>query len=230
MARNFCYTVKNMKKSLKFLVFICLAITGAALIYFSGLWSFLQSWLTPESLKNFIGQFGIAAPLVFIGLYYVLTLAFISAAAFTVLSGLLFGKVWGTLYVIVAATAAAQTAFYLARSLGSKKLEGLKQKKGIGKTLQLVEKKCAQNGFRNLVIMRCLFLPYMPLSYAAGMIKTIKPLHFLAATLLTNLVFSPAFVFLGDSLLKGPQALVLPIAMITLVLLVPKIVKKFHTA
>lgn len=205
-----------------------LTLMGLAVwAYDQGWLQALQAWLSPESLKNFISQFGIWAPLVFIGLYYGLVLAFVSATAFTVLSGLLFGKVWGTLYVIIAATAAAQTAFFITRNLGRQRLEGLKQKKGIGPLITVLEKKCETNGFRNLVILRCLFAPYIPLSYAAGMIKTIKPLHFLGATLLTNLIFSPAFVFLGDSLLQGPKALLLPASLIVLVLLVPKIMKKF---
>ena len=198
-----------------------------AIAYQFNWFSTIKGWLNPESLKTFISQFGVWAPLVFIGLYYSLVLAFISATAFTVLSGLLFGKIWGTVYVIIAATAAAQTAFFITRSLGQRRLKGLKQKQGIGTLITTIEKKCETNGFRNLVILRCLFTPYIPLSYAAGMIKTIKPLHFFAATLLTNSIFSPAFVFLGDSLLEGPKALLLPGTLIILVLLVPKIMKKF---
>lgn len=216
-----------MKIWLKYLLWaLALTLIGGGL-YISGLWQIVRDFLDPESLKAFIAQFGIWAPLVFMALYYALVLAFISAVAFTVLAGFLFGKVWGTIYVIIAATLAAQTAFHIARYLGSDKLEGLKNKQGIGKIIATVEKKCEQNGFRNLVILRCLFLPYIPLSYAAGMIKTIKPLHFFAATLLTNLIFSPAFVFLGDSLLQGPRALILPAGLIALVFLVPKIMKKF---
>jgi len=197
-------------------------------VYYFGLWDTISNWIKPENLKNFINQFGIFAPLVFMALYYGLVLAFVSAAAFTVLAGLLFGKVWGTVYVIIAATAAAQTAFFITRCLGSTKLEPLKQKQGIGAVLKTVESRCKKNGFQSIFILRCLFAPYIPLSYASGMVNSLKARDFFFATLLTNMIFSPAFVFLGDSLLKGPKALLLPVIMVIIVLAVPKILGKFH--
>lgn len=214
---------------MKIKIITALLLLGlGAMIWHFDVWPKVSHWLAPENLKAFISQFGWGAPLVFMLLYYTLVLAFLSAAAFTVLSGLLFGKIWGTLYVIIAATAAAQTAFHLAQHLGHDKLEPLKKKQGIGIVLKTVEAKCQKNGFKNLFILRCLFAPYIPLSYAAGMIKTLKARDFFFATLLANLIFSPAFVFLGDSLLQGPRALILPAIMITLVLLVPKILQKLH--
>lgn len=216
-----------MKKLIKGILFLVLLISIFSALYFTDIWPNIKNFLQPENLKNFITQFGIWAPIVFMALYYSLVLAFISATAFTVLSGLLFGKVWGTIYVIIAATLAAQTAFFITRKLGPEKLRSLKQKKGIGKLITLVERKCAHHGFKNLFILRCLFAPYIPLSYAAGMIHTLKPRDFFFATFFTNLIFSPAFVFLGDSLLAGPKALFLPIIMISLVLAVPKIIQYF---
>ncbi len=218
-----------MKKTLG-LVFIGLILAaGAGIFYFSPeTVDHLKAFIDPDLLKTKIESFGVWAPLVFMAIYFSLALLFISAAAFTVLSGLLFGKLWGSIYVIIAATLAAQVGFYISRSLGGDQVHKLKDKKGIGSLISTLEEKSKSNGFRNLIVLRCLFLPYMPLSYAAGLIKTIKPRDFFFATLLTNMIFSPAFVFLGDSLLEGPKALILPVIMIILVFMVPKIVKKFQ--
>lgn len=197
-------------------------------LYYFGWIEAVKNFLEPENLKKFIDQFGVWAPLVFIFLYYILVLAFISAAAFSVLAGLLFGEIWGSIYVIIAATLAAQTAFFVTQKLGPKKLSALKQKKGIGTLITKIELQTSQHGFQSIFLLRCLFAPYIPLSYAAGMIKTLKTKDFFWATLLTNIIFTPAFVFLGDSLLDGPKALILPVIMVVVVLAVPKIIKKLN--
>ena len=218
---------KPMNSKIKFLILaLCLVALGYC-FFFTGFFETFKNFIKVENLKSFIDQFGVLAPLVFVALYYGLVLAFISAAAFSVLAGLLFGKIWGTVYVIIAATLAAQTAFFITRQVSPEKLNTLKQKKGIGALIKKIETQTENHGFKSIFLLRCLFAPYIPLSYAAGMIKTLKAKDFFFATLGTNLIFTPAFVFLGDSLLEGPKALLLPIIMVTLVLLVPKIIKYF---
>jgi len=216
-----------MNKKIKWSLLLLIFLTLLTAIYAFGWFDNLKEFLKPTNLKPFIDQFGILAPLVFMALYYGLILAFVSAAAFTIISGVLFGKIWGSIYVIIAATLAAQTAFLITKQLSDEKLNGLKSKKGIGKLIRIVEEKTQKNGFKSIFLLRCLFAPYIPLSYAAGMIKTLKARDFFFATLLTNMIFTPAFVFLGDSLLKGPNALILPLLMVILVLGIPQIIKYF---
>ncbi|NCP67755.1 TVP38/TMEM64 family protein [Candidatus Peregrinibacteria bacterium] len=216
-----------MNKKIKWSLLLLIFLTLLTAIYAFGWFDNLKEFLKPTNLKPFIDQFGILAPLVFMALYYGLILAFVSAAAFTIISGVLFGKIWGSIYVIIAATLAAQTAFLITKQLSDEKLNGLKSKKGIGKLIRIVEEKTQKNGFKSIFLLRCLFAPYIPLSYAAGMIKTLKARDFFFATLLTNMIFTPAFVFLGDSLLKGPKALILPLLMVILVLGIPQIIKYF---
>lgn len=215
-----------MKKFYKVLFLVLLLLVALFVLYQLLGIDAIKEFLQPENLKKFIDQFGIFAPLVFMLLYYGLILAFISAAAFTIISGLLFGKVWGSVYVIIAATLAAQTAFFITRKLGPEKLKFLKNKKGIGPLISKIEKQTDKHGFKSIFLMRCLFAPYIPLSYAAGMIHTLSARDFFWATLCTNMIFTPAFVFLGDSLLEGPKALILPVFLVTLVLMVPKVIKK----
>lgn len=207
------------------LILIFLISLSAGASYFNAV-EHLKSFLQPASLKNFIAQFGYFAPVAFMALYYFLVLAFISAVALTVLAGILFGKIWGSIYVIIASTLAAQTAFFITRALGPEKLDNLKEKKGIGPLIKKVESQTSDHGFKSIFLLRCLFAPYMPLSYAAGMIKPLRARDFFFATFFTNLIFTPAFVFLGDSLLDGPKALILPLILVTLVLATPKIIKR----
>ncbi len=216
------------QKSKWLLRLLIISLTGFAL-YFLGLIDGVKNFLTPENLKDFIESFGFFAPLIFIALYYGLILAFVSATAFTIISGLLFGPVWGSLYVIFAATIAAQTAFFITRQLPPKKLNWIQTQKGIGPLLKKVEEKSQKNGFKSIFLLRCLLAPYIPLSYAAGMIQNLRARDFFFATLLTNIIFTPAFVFLGDSLLQGPKALLLPIIMVLLVLAIPRILPYFKS-
>ncbi len=217
-----------MKSKYKFIILIFGLSTLGGVLYFFEIFELLKNFIKTENLKNFINQFGIFAPLIFMAVYYSLVIVFVSAAAFSVLSGLLFGKIRGSVYVIIAATFAAQTAFLITRKISSEKLESLKYKKGIGKLIKKIESKTKNNGFKSIFLLRCLFIPYIPASYAAGVITTLKAKDFFFATLFTNMIFTPAFVFLGDSLLKGPKALILPITMVTFVLLIPRITKYFN--
>jgi uncharacterized membrane protein YdjX (TVP38/TMEM64 family) len=211
-----------MKKLLK----ILLAIFAIFMVIFLVREFQLLQYLNKESLETFLEPFGVFAPMVFMLIYYVITLLFVSATAFTIISGLLFGKLWGSVYVIIAASLSALTAFYISRYFGKDILEKLPEK-GVGKLIRTLNAKIEHNCFKSFFVMRSLFLPYIPLSYAAGLVKKANAKDFFLATLITNIIFTPAFTYLGDSLLEGPKALILPVILIVLVLLVPKIVKRF---
>ncbi len=68
----------------------------------------------------------------------------------------------------------------------------------------------------------------MGLSYAAGLVRTAKLKDFALATFLTNIIGSFSFVYFGSQLDAGWKALILPIGLILLTLLIPKIVKKYQ--
>lgn len=187
----------------------------------------ILSFLQPASLEGFIQSFGWWAPIAYLLVSFLLILLFVSSTVFTVASGLLFGPLWGSVLAIISSTAAAQLAFFLSRRVGGNRIESLKSKKGIGSVLSVVEERCKTAGFKNLILLRCLFVPYIPLSYAAGMVSTLSARDFFLSTLFTNMVFTPAFVYLGSTLLDGPKALILPALMIALVLLVPKVLALF---
>ncbi|MBD3244673.1 MAG: hypothetical protein GF335_01635 [Candidatus Moranbacteria bacterium] len=187
----------------------------------------LKKYLNLEFIKNWINDWGVFAPLAFMIIYFLAVLFFVSAAGLSVGAGILFGNLYGTIYTVIAATLAAQAAFYLARFFGRDLIDSL-PKSDWGRRIKQVDKRVGQNSFKHLFILRALFLPYIPLSYAAGLGKKVNPWGFLGATFLSNAIFTPAFVFLGDSLLKGPKALILPGSLIFLVLLIPKLIKRFR--
>jgi uncharacterized membrane protein YdjX (TVP38/TMEM64 family) len=66
-------------------------------------------------LREWIAGFGPWAPAVFIGGYVAAVVAFVPALPLTILAGLVFGPLWGTVYTSIASTAGACLAFLLAR-------------------------------------------------------------------------------------------------------------------
>ncbi len=210
------------------------ALLGIALVG-AGVWYLeLHEALTQENIDRltaFIRSTGIWAPLVFVMIYYLATLFFLSATVLTILSGLVFGAFWGSVLTVFAATAAAQTAFFLSRRFGGDITQKLGKNSGIVSSMtERIEKQLDQNGFQAFFTLRCLFLPYIPVSYAAGLIKKAKARDFFWATLITNAIITPIFVLFGDSLFKGPKALLISAGLIALVLMIPKLIKKFSVA
>jgi uncharacterized membrane protein YdjX (TVP38/TMEM64 family) len=66
-------------------------------------------------LREWIAGFGPWAPAVFIGGYVAAVVAFVPALPLTILAGLVFGPLWGTVYTSIASTAGACLSFLLAR-------------------------------------------------------------------------------------------------------------------
>lgn len=71
-----------------------------------------------NELKSYIGSFGILAPAVFIALFAAATVLFVPGLPVTVLSGILFGAFWGTIYVVIGSTIGVSAAFLIGRYLG----------------------------------------------------------------------------------------------------------------
>lgn len=71
-----------------------------------------------NELKLYINSFGMIAPCVFIFMFALATVLFVPGLPITVLSGILFGAVWGTVYVVVGSTIGVSLAFLTGRYLG----------------------------------------------------------------------------------------------------------------
>jgi uncharacterized membrane protein YdjX (TVP38/TMEM64 family) len=84
-----------------------------------------------ELLRNtlqWVNDLGAIAPLVFILIYIIATVAFLPGSVLTLGAGVLFGVIKGSVYVFIGATLGATLAFlvgrYLARGWISKKIQG----------------------------------------------------------------------------------------------------------
>ena len=148
------------------LVLAIVAVTVAARV--TGLTNFI-SLDNLGRLRGYTESFGPAAPLVFILGYAVATVAFLPGTPLTLLAGLAFGPVLGTVYVMVGATAGLTLAFlvarYAARSLVASWVEQ-------NERLRRLDGEVERQGWRILVITRLVPLfPFNLQNYAYGLTK-----------------------------------------------------------
>ncbi len=113
-----------------------------------------------------IASLGILAPLAFIGIYVIATIAFLPGSILTLGAGLVFGVVWGSMYVFIGATIGAVLAFlvgrYFARDWVSRRIRNLAK-------FQQIDRAVAQGGFKIVLLTRLSpIFPFNLLNYAFG--------------------------------------------------------------
>lgn len=122
-----------------------------------------------SSLRGWIDGFGVVAPVVFIVIYVVATVAFLPATPLTLLSGLVFGVVWGTLWAVIGATLGATLAFMIGRYAA----RGLVESWTAGnERVRKLDEGVEKHGWRMLVITRLVPLfPFNLQNYAYGLTR-----------------------------------------------------------
>jgi len=120
-------------------------------------------------LKAWIEGFGPLAPLVFITGYILFVIFFAPGLPITVLGGVAFGPLRGTVYVSIASTIGVAVAFLIARYGARKMVEGwLEESPRLGRIDQAV----ADHGWRILLITRLVPLfPFNLQNYAYGLTR-----------------------------------------------------------
>ena len=151
-------------------------------------------------LQDWIGGLGAVAPLVFISIYAVATVAFLPGTPLSLLAGLVFGAVW----VVIGATIGAALAFLVGRYAARGLVEGwTANNEGLKKLDEGVERQ----GWRILLITRLVpVFPFNLQNYAYGITK----IGFGAYVLLTAVCIVPGaavYTFAGGSLASAQQDL-----------------------
>ena len=123
--------------------------------------AFLQNTL---QWINSLGSFG---GIVFIGIYIIATLAFLPAAILTLGAGVIFGVIWGSLYVFVGATLGAIAAFLVGRYLAR---GWVKEKISSYKKFTNIDQAVSKEGLKIVFLIRLSPLfPFNLLNYALGL-------------------------------------------------------------
>ncbi|MBE9529094.1 MAG: TVP38/TMEM64 family protein [Proteobacteria bacterium] len=185
----------------KVLVLLSFVVAALLLVRFTE----VGRYLNPDALILWIEGFGALGPVVYIAIYSVAPVFMLPGLALTIVGGVLFGPVWGFLYVAVGATIGSGLAFIIARTMGRDWVAGLLKGPGMAR-LARVDELVKQKGWKVVAITRLIPLfPYNLLNYAFGL-TSIKFSHYIVATLLFMLPGIGAYVLFSSSLpelLKG---------------------------
>ena len=160
--------------------------------------------LSADRVRDAVEDAGVAAPLAFVLLSSLLTVAMFPGPLLSGASGLLFGAALGTPVSIVAATLGASLAFSLSRRFGARSVDELS-----GRRIQVVQDFIAARGFLAVLYARILpGMPYNMVNYAAGL-TPVALLTFAAATAVGCAPRAFAYTTLGGSLtnLDSPEAI-----------------------
>jgi len=148
--------------------------------------------LDPAALDASLGSLGPWAPIGYILVYALATVAFVPGTIFGLAGGILFGPVWGSLWNLLGATLGATLAFLVARSIAG---DWVARKAG-GVLKQLIEGVDAE-GWRFVAFVRLVPLfPFNLSNYALGLTR-IPLLPYVFATLVCMVPGVVAYTWLG---------------------------------
>lgn len=218
--------MSTSRKNIFQIIFIICIIIIIISIYFL-FDSFLLNSFSAQEISHFVNSFGIFAILIFGIIYVGVSLTGFSAVVLTILAGTLFGLWLGLIIVTISATISASIAFYISRFFAYRFSGGEKiHNKTIQSFIEKIEKNCEKNGFTTIAVLRLSFLPYIPLSYASGLVKTLKFRDFILATFLTNIFGSFVFIVLGASFTQSWPLFVGAVILVLLFTVISKYLKR----
>lgn len=175
-------------------------LRGALVLILLAAFAFALVWLTNSGLLKqaleWIRDLGPWAPLAFLAIYIVAVLLSLPASIFTLGGGFVFGMWWGSVYVIVAATMAANLAFltgrHFARDWMARKVASLPKFKAIDDAV-------AREGWKIVALVRLApVFPFSLMSYAFGLTRVPLWEYFLAN--FTMLPSTLMYVYFGTLL------------------------------
>ena len=122
-----------------------------------------------QILRNalqWVNDLGAIAPMAFIIIYIIATVAFLPGSILTLGGGVVFGILWGSIYVFLGATIGATLAFlvgrYLARGWVSKKIAG-------NQKFSAIDKAIGKQGLKIVLLTRLSpIFPFNLLNYGLG--------------------------------------------------------------
>jgi uncharacterized membrane protein YdjX (TVP38/TMEM64 family) len=150
----------NFKSIGKILLVTCLiTIAIAAAKYFQ-----LQQLI--YAALAWIKTLGYLAPIAFIGIYNLATILLIPGSLLTLGGGFIFGAVWGSVYVLIAATVGATFAFLIGRYLSR---DWVRQQLDKYPKFKAIEAAVSKEGLKVVLLTRLSpIFPFNLLNYAFG--------------------------------------------------------------
>jgi uncharacterized membrane protein YdjX (TVP38/TMEM64 family) len=159
----------SSNRHLKIAIFVLVGMTFVAAPVQAQETTANSGLFSQELLRNalqWVNDLGAIAPIAFILIYIVATVAFLPGSVLTLGAGVLFGIIPGSIYVFVGATIGATLAFlvgrYLARGWISKKIAG-------NQKFSAIDRAVGQAGFKIVLLTRLSpVFPFNLLNYSLG--------------------------------------------------------------
>jgi uncharacterized membrane protein YdjX (TVP38/TMEM64 family) len=194
------------------LLWLLLTIVPVALLIFGYIFpsSFFGS---QEAIRDFVSQFGIFSPLVFVIIQalQVIVTPF-SHYAVSIAGGFIFGTWQGFIYNWIGRVIGTAIAFYLARFLGRKMIKHVVKPETIKKYDHYLDK-------GKVLLFLAYFLPVFPddeLSYLAGL-SAIKARVFLPLMVIGHASGSLALAYVGNGIQSVKEPIFIFLSLITLI-------------
>lgn len=158
-------------------------IAAGSLVGIGGLiWLF--SGVAPAEIQDFVANFGPWAPVVYVGLFALLPTVFFPVAVLALAGGLLFGLWAGSIYTFLGATINCTVMFYLARTIGYRKVKAMVEARLSEKWQNRLNAAGGREGFLLLIILRLIpAVPYNIINYAFGLTQMSYPAYLLASAM-----------------------------------------------
>lgn len=151
-------------------------------------------------LKAWIEGLGPLAPIVFITGYIVAVIFFVPGLPITVLGGVVFGPLWGTVYVSIASTIGVALTFLIAR-YGAREM--VERWASGNPRLARIDQAIAEHGWRIVIITRLVPLfPFNLQNYAYGLTR-IEFGRYVLVSWACMLPATAVYTFTGGALSEG---------------------------
>lgn len=168
------------------------ALLSLALVVLVALVVSQREHIDAAAVQSYVENAGAAAPLLFILVYALGTVAFLPGIVLTLAGGALFGPVFGTLYNLAGATLGATAAFVIARYLAGDWVT-----RRAGGRLQALLEGVAREGWRFVAFVRLVPLfPFNLLNYALGLTR-IRLSTYVLTSAVCMLPGAAAYTYLG---------------------------------
>ncbi len=192
---------QEAKKNNKLKLVITFAVLAIVVVALKVLGVF--EYLSIENLKSlneWIKGFGMMGPVIYMLLYIACCVFFLPGVPITLVGGLVFGPVLGTIYVLIGSTLGASLAFLIARYAARSMVEGWVSNND---QFKKIDEGVEKQGWRMLMITRLVpIFPFNLQNFAYGLTK-IKFGTYVVVSAICMLPGIIAFVFAGGSVLGG---------------------------
>jgi len=170
-----------------------LYLGAAAALIFAARYFHVQDLL--KQALAWVGQLGPWGVVLFIAIYVVATILFIPGSVLTLGAGAVFGVAWGSVYVSIASTLGATSAFlvgrYLARDATSRKIAG-------NARFAAIDKAVANEGWKIVGLARLSpVFPFTLLNYAFGLTQ-VSLRDYVLASWIGMMPGTVMYVYLGS--------------------------------